>query len=118
MDIALILDKLVPAARYGGSLTDNTKAQYDNLNWEDERNKPSWDDIQSAWVNTEKESNAETVRVERDSRLAVCDWTQLPDSPLADEIKTQWKTYRQALRDVPEQEGFPDGIIWPDEPTA
>lgn len=45
LDITLILDFLVPAAEYQGSLTDNTKESYDSLVWNDNRPKPSWDDI-------------------------------------------------------------------------
>lgn len=45
MDIALILHKLVPSAKYRGSLTDNTEESYNNIIWEDERPKPSWQDL-------------------------------------------------------------------------
>ena len=36
---------------------------------------------------------------------------------LADRITDEWRTYRQALRDVPAQAGFPDNITWPTKPT-
>ena len=36
----------------------------------------------------------------RNRKLAKCDWTQAPDSPLSDEKKKEWATYRQALRDL------------------
>ncbi|NBW23522.1 MAG: phage tail protein, partial [Caulobacteraceae bacterium] len=42
------------------------------------------------------------------------DWTQLPDAPVADH--EAWAAYRQALRDVPEQPGFPAQIEWPTAP--
>jgi hypothetical protein len=57
------------------------------------------------------------VRAERDARLTACDWTQLPDSPLTVAVKAAWTTYRQALRDVPEQAGFPSAVEWPVEPA-
>lgn len=41
------------------------------------------------------------VRSQRDQLLAQSDWTQMPDSPLPDEIKAAWAAYRQALRDLP-----------------
>lgn len=41
------------------------------------------------------------IREKRDLRLQVSDWTQYPDSPLTDSKKTEWATYRQALRDLP-----------------
>lgn len=53
------------------------------------------------------------VRQQRNSKLAECDWTQLADST-AD--KAAWGTYRQALRDVPSQAGFPWTIEWPTQP--
>lgn len=59
------------------------------------------------------EKQAEAVRASRNQRLAECDWTQLPDSPVD---KAVWATYRQELRDISGQEGFPWTIIWPDKP--
>ena len=57
-----------------------------------------------------------TVRKERDNLLTKCDWTQVNDSPLNAEQKTAWATYRQALRDIPSQAGFPLDVIWPTQP--
>ena len=59
-------------------------------------------------------TEAEAVRAARDRRLAACDWTQLADVPLTDEEKVVWATKRQALRDVPQQEGFPWVVTWPE----
>jgi hypothetical protein len=56
---------------------------------------------------------AANVRNLRTKKLNDCDWTQIADST-AD--KTAWATYRQALRDVPLQTGFPWEIIWPTQP--
>ena len=56
---------------------------------------------------------AARVRAERDARLAVCDWTQMPDAPLSTEAKAAWAAYRQQLRDVPGQAGFPLVVEWP-----
>ena len=52
----------------------------------------------------------------RTQLLVNSDWTQLPDVPLSAEKKAQWATYRQALRDITDQSGFPDNINWPDIP--
>lgn len=57
-----------------------------------------------------------TARNERNQKLTFCDWTQLPDAPLTAEMKAAYAVYRQALRDVPAQAGFPDAIEWPEEP--
>ena len=59
---------------------------------------------------------ASSARAQRDKLLAATDWAVLPDSPLDESSKTSLKTYRQALRDVPQQEGFPNNISWPNMP--
>lgn len=64
------------------------------------------------------EQLAAEVRAQRDSLLAACDWTQMPDSPLSEKEKAAYQAYRQALRDVPQQEGFPETISWPEEPKT
>ena len=54
----------------------------------------------------------------RNELLAKSDWTQVSDSPLSDSKKTEWQTYRQALRDMPSQEGFdPLNPTYPSQPT-
>lgn len=58
---------------------------------------------------------AEIVRAERNARLTACDWTQLPDAP-AD--TAAWAAYRQALRDVTAQVGFPWDVTWPTPPSG
>lgn len=58
------------------------------------------------------------VRAQRNSLLTLCDWTQLPDAPLTEEQKQAWAEYRQALRDVPEQAGFPENVVWPSTPSV
>ena len=57
---------------------------------------------------------ATSVRAERDTKLAESDWTQARDVTLANDA--DWQTYRQALRDVPTQEGFPWSVTWPEQP--
>ena len=42
----------------------------------------------------------ERLRKHRNRYLIACDWTQTPDSPLTTQKKTEWATYRQALRDL------------------
>lgn len=57
---------------------------------------------------------AAAVRAERDKLIDATDWTVLTD---AKTVKADWKAYRQALRDVPEQPGFPYAVEWPVPPT-
>ena len=58
----------------------------------------------------------EEVRAERNARLAACDWVTLPDVPLTESQRETWTAYRQALRDVTDQAGFPSAINWPEAP--
>lgn len=57
----------------------------------------------------------DAIRRERSARIAATDWTQLSDIPAA--TKAAWKVYRQALRDVSEQPGFPADVAWPTAPA-
>jgi hypothetical protein len=68
----------------------------------------SADEIAERLQNKEAE-----VRQQRNELLSACDWTQLPDSPADHEA---WATYRQELRDVTSQEGFPWDVTWPEAP--
>ena len=62
-----------------------------------------------------RETAAE-IRRQRDALLRECDWTQMPDSPLEADIKAAWADYRQALRDIPQQEEFPYSVDFPAKP--
>jgi len=70
-------------------------------------------DFSSEEIAERTEAKAAEVRADRNQRLAACDWTQLPDSPADHEA---WAVYRQALRDLTSQAGFPWNINWPEEP--
>ncbi len=52
------------------------------------------------------------MRQIRNAKLAQCDWTQLTDSPLNADAKNAWALYRETLRMVPEQSGFPWTVQW------
>ncbi|HAS6077964.1 TPA: hypothetical protein I7141_18985 [Vibrio vulnificus] len=57
------------------------------------------------------------IRKYRDYLIAKTDWTQMPDAPLSGEKKSEFATYRQALRDIPQNVGNPDDVVYPDKPT-
>jgi hypothetical protein len=57
---------------------------------------------------------ASQVRAKRDSLLTVTDWTQNRDVPIA--VSDKYTAYRQALRDITSQPGFPSDVIWPVKP--
>lgn len=72
----------------------------------------------SSWVVKPKsqDQTAQTVKAIRNQLLADSDWTQLPNGPLSDAQRTAWATYRQALRDVSSQPGYPLHVNWPAQP--
>lgn len=59
------------------------------------------------------DTQAGSVRLMRNKLLADCDWTQLDDAPVD---AAAWAVYRQQLRDVTAQPGFPWDVIWPQQP--
>jgi hypothetical protein len=58
------------------------------------------------------------ARARRDTQLRSCDWTQVADAPLTDAQRAAWQSYRQALRNIPDQPGFPAQIQWPKVPRS
>lgn len=59
---------------------------------------------------------ASMVRSQRDAKLSATDYLVIPDYPISPEDLEAVKVYRQALRDIPEQSGFPKNVQWPVEP--
>lgn len=62
------------------------------------------------------EEYASEARAKRDNLLEETDFMMMPDYPLSNEKRQAVSTYRQALRDIPEQSGFPRQINWPLKP--
>lgn len=60
------------------------------------------------------ESAKISMRLKRNNLLTASDWTQLSDTP--GQVRAAYVQYRQALRDVPQQAGFPWNIAWPTQP--
>lgn len=59
------------------------------------------------------------LRAKRDNLLKDCDFTQLADCPLSDDLKTAWQTYRASLRDLPQTYADnPADVVWPDQPAT
>jgi len=59
----------------------------------------------------------EFIANKRNNLLYKSDWTQLPNGPLSEQQQSQWATYRQALRDITTQSGYPANITWPTKPV-
>ena len=74
--------------------------------------KPAWSAVQAGQATEQWK----VIRSERDGKLFSCDWTQLDDVPLTAEQVQQWRTYRQALRDITTQPD-PFNITWPTPPA-
>jgi hypothetical protein len=68
---------------------------------------------EAAYKAAKDAEQAKSVRQQRGEKLKDSDWTQVADAPVD---KAAWATYRQALRDVTGQEGFPWTITWPTQP--
>ena len=71
-------------------------------------------DMDAEAIAAKDAEQAKAVRADRNAKLAASDWTQGKDIP--DNISSAWATYRQALRDVPAQAGFPWTVEWPTQP--
>lgn len=77
-----------------------------------------WHGQAVGWV-TDTQDLQDQIRDTRGTLLMNSDWTQLPDSPLTTAKRAEWATYRQALRDVPEDYSDAtslDDVVWPTKP--
>jgi hypothetical protein len=100
-----------PQVDHTKNVTEGTPAQQDG-EW-----VQVWDvtDAAEEEIAQRTDEKATSVRSQRDDRLTRSDWTQVADAPVDQQA---WADYRQALRDVPSQAGFPYSVIWPEQPTA
>ena len=57
------------------------------------------------------------IRDKRNALLSATDYLLQPDYPISDTDREAVKAYRQALRDITKQEGFPENVVWPDKPS-
>ena len=70
-------------------------------------------------VQLQQPSIQDQIRKERTLRLSVCDWTQGADSPLTEEKRAEWATYRQQLRDITTTYASAtklSDVVWPTKP--
>jgi len=74
-----------------------------------------WNSSTFTWVENTQLKEDE-VKGSRNIFLASSDWTQIPNGPLTEQQQQAWATYRQALRDITTQEGYPFNVIWPTKP--
>ena len=64
------------------------------------------------------EAAVESARAKRDRLLTESDWVTIRATDTGDPVPTEWLDYRQALRDIPDQTGFPEEIDGPQEPES
>ena len=97
--------------------TRPTPSEYDGLAWR--LIDDDFVEVNGAWMLPYKlealplEQAERNVRDHRNNLLADTDWTQVADAPVD---QAAWAAYRQALRDVTTQDGFPHDVAWPTEP--
>ena len=118
MNIHLSDNSIIPYAYRVDGEEDNdgficqaVKHDYISGNFTEINECPDWK------IQLEKEILSLDVRLERNKILSDTDHLIQSDYPISDEKKQEIKVYRQALRDIPQQDGFPDNIVWPDKPT-
>ena len=93
------------------------------LNWIDKNTKkPTEEEIQEKIAELEAAEPLRLLRLERNRLLAETDWRMVDDYPMTN--KLDWKTYRQALRDLPataepelDENGMLTNVTWPEEPV-
>ena len=117
MNIHLSDNSIIPYAYRVDGEEDNdgficqaVKHDYISGNFTEINECPDWK------IQLEKEVLSLDVRLERNNLLSNTDHLIQSDYPISDEKKQEIKAYRQALRDIPQQDGFPDNIVWPDKP--
>ena len=71
---------------------------------------------EAAYKASKDADQAKSVRTSRDDKLKETDWIVIKNLELNANIPGAWEVYRQALRDIPTQSGFPWTITWPDAP--
>ena len=120
-EVLIILRKTISAPA-----SDGTEQQYEYETYSkrrlwipdlDEYIANHFDNIFDKMEQHANDKKADEARAKRDKMLESCDYMMALDYPISADAREQWCAYRQALRDIPQQEGFPDNIEWPVKPT-
>jgi len=96
------------------------KDKIGNLDWLDNPRFPNHGWIKTATPAGEQAQGATPARKAKRKAKALlreCDWAMLPDEPMTVGIKQAWIAYRVALREIKNQAGFPQDIVWPTPPA-
>lgn len=111
-DLAEILSK-----KYLHAEWTITGDNYNSLVWYSSSiPKPTEAELRAFDAEVSLELRWDIVRKKRNRLLESSDWTQLMDCPLGTAQKDAWTTYRQGLRDIPQQGVEPEQVVWPTQP--
>lgn len=104
--------------KYINALWTVSGDDYNSLIWFPENTlpKPTEAELRAFDAEVSLELRWDVVRNKRNKFLAMCDWTQLADCPLDTGQKAAWTTYRQELRNIPQQGVEPEQVVWPISP--
>ena len=104
----------------GGAITQKYSG---DVIYHDGQTPPTQEQIQEKLAELEALEPMRLLRIERNRRLAETDWRMVEDYPMSN--KLEWKTYRQALRDLPatqklqlNENGMLTNVTWPEVPNA
>ena len=122
MNVTQAILSLVPKAQFA-----ITNGDYDTIEWRDSRTKPTKGEVDTEVTRLIAAEPMRLLRVERDKLLTETDWVSSKSIDTGVAVSAKWKTYRQALRDLPSSAnpvldtsvicGI-SGVTWPDKPTS
>lgn len=96
----------------------NRPYTYENILFPEGYEKPSKEAYDEAFPRHLKIELFKEFRLERNKRLAECDWVVIRATSTDTPVPEEWKTYMQALRDLPANTEDPENPVWPTIPTA
>lgn len=99
-----------------GFYIDNN--DYETLKWDDTNTlpKPTLEEIEEKWNEHLTTQPLKELRQERNKRLTECDWVVIRATSTDTPVPEEWKTYMQALRDLPSTTEDPANPVWPVPP--
>ena len=90
------------------------------VNWVEAKNAnigDLWDGVEFSSPTEDTAELEKQIRAMRNGMLQICDWVVIKSSESGYPVPTEWAIYRQSLRDVPQQPGFPQNVVWPQPPA-
>ena len=126
-DLPRTLEILKPGAQWVIQAASAADVTYASLDWKDEsQTKPTETEVNNKLSELNNAEPLRLLRVERDKRLTECDWVVTKATETGGTVSDAWKTYRQALRDLPASaspklDSFYEldltSVTWPTKPS-